>query len=271
MLEYSGRMIFQYSAGALRAQFNSKHAIKLLNRRVHQRYSSSPTANRTGRVRFLPVQVSSLVTASISVLLAAAFIGVATLTPACAEAPKSKISESKTPKHEKTNTKYSSTSPLSSSPQIEYNNNPSNIQEALIELTKLLSSSRVSAELGPRISHSSTEWSEAPHGDADRYALVVSPKTTKEVSEVAKICHRRRIPMVAFSGGTSLEGTLAATQGGVCVDFRLMNKVVEVRKDDLDATVQPAVGYEELNAMLEESELFFPPDPGPGAQVGGMM
>lgn len=206
-----------------------------------------------------------------SVILATTYFGDAVLGPVHADAPKSKTSENITPKHDKIDGKYSSTSPLSSSPQIIYNNDPSNIQEALKEFTTLLSSSRVSVELGPRISHSSTEWSEAPHGDADKYALVVSPKTTEEVSEIAKICHRRRIPMVAFSGGTSLEGTLAATQGGVCIDFRLMNKVIEIRKDDLDATVQPAVGYEELNTMLEESELFFPPDPGPGAQIGGMM
>lgn len=100
----------------------------------------------------------------------------------------------------------------------------------------------------------------------------MNPRTTEEVSGIAKICHSRRIPMIAFSGGTSLEGTLAATtRGGCCVDFRLMNRVIAVHPKDMDVVVQPGVGYEELNQMLDPQGLFFPPDPGPGAQIGGMI
>lgn len=77
--------------------------------------------------------------------------------------------------------------------------------------------------------------------------------------------------MIAFSGGTSLEGTLAAIHGGVCVDFKLMNKIIAVHKDDMDVVVQPAVPYVELNQQLAAHNLFFPPDPGPGAQIGGMI
>jgi len=50
-----------------------------------------------------------------------------------------------------------------------------------------------------------------------------------------------------------------------------MNKVLEVHERDIDVTVQPGVGYVELNEMLGKSGLFFPPDPGPGAQIGGMI
>lgn len=233
---------------------------------ARQSYSSSPHTKVLQRSRsrlFLLTFAGASIT-----------FGVATLAntrTAYAEAPKKEGFAGNFAANDKSDTKHASTSSLAASPQIFYNNDPSNIEGALDELTSLLSSSRVSTELGPRISHSSTEWSEAPHGDEDKYALVVCPQTTEEVSQIAKICHKRRIPMVAFSGGTSLEGTLASTQGGVCIDFKLMNKVIDVRKDDLDATVQPAVGYEELNSKLEASGLFFPPDPGPGAQIGGMM
>jgi D-lactate dehydrogenase (cytochrome) len=50
-----------------------------------------------------------------------------------------------------------------------------------------------------------------------------------------------------------------------------MDKIVELHKDDLDVVVQPAVGWEGLNAELAEHGLFFPPDPGPGAMIGGMV
>jgi D-lactate dehydrogenase (cytochrome) len=78
--------------------------------------------------------------------------------------------------------------------------------------------------------------------------------------------------MIAFSGGTSLEGTLASTtRGGCCIDFKLMNNIIQLHPKDMDVVVQPCVGYEELNRQLAEKGLFFPPDPGPGAQIGGMV
>jgi D-lactate dehydrogenase (cytochrome) len=39
----------------------------------------------------------------------------------------------------------------------------------------------------------------------------------------------------------------------------------------MDVIVQPAVGWEYLNEELAKDNLFFPPDPGPGAQIGGMV
>lgn len=86
-----------------------------------------------------------------------------------------------------------------------------------------------------------------------------------------KVCHVRRIPVVGYSGGTSLEGHYAPTRGGICIDFSRMNKVLALHKDDLDVVVQPGVGWEELNEQLAEHGLFFPPDPGPGARIGGMI
>lgn len=77
--------------------------------------------------------------------------------------------------------------------------------------------------------------------------------------------------MTAFSGGTSLEGHFAPTRGGVCIDFTRMNRILNIHKEDLDVVVQPAVGWEHLNEVLEKDGLFFPPDPGPGAMIGGMV
>lgn len=118
-------------------------------------------------------------------------------------------------------------------------------------------------------SHSSTEWSPSP---SEMYAsLIVYPRNTEQVSEIMKICHRRRIPVTAYSGGTSLDGALASTRGGICIDFARMNRILDLHERDLDVVVQPAVGWEDLNERLALKGLFFPPDPGPGAQIGGMI
>ncbi|TVY15043.1 D-lactate dehydrogenase [cytochrome] [Lachnellula arida] len=164
-----------------------------------------------------------------------------------------------------------STTPVDGHNIPQYDLSPSNLDEARKELQELLGPEGITDHLGTRIAHSSTEWSKAPRGDDDRPSLVVYPSTTEETAAIAKICHKRRIPMIAFSGGTSLEGTLAAENGEICLDFKRMNKILEVHRDDMDVVVQPGVGYEDLNQALSSLNLFFPPDPGPGAQIGGMI
>ena len=118
-------------------------------------------------------------------------------------------------------------------------------------------------------SRSSTEWSVSP--SEIHASLILFPQSTLQVSEIMKICHRRRIPVTGFSGGTSLDGALASTRGGVCIDFSRMNKILDFHERDMDVVVQPAVGWEDLNERLARKGLFFPPDPGPGAQIGGMI
>ncbi|EXJ79387.1 hypothetical protein A1O3_08889 [Capronia epimyces CBS 606.96] len=164
-----------------------------------------------------------------------------------------------------------STSPLESVSAPQYDLSESNILGAQQEFVGILSADGVDDTLSARIARSSTDWSPAPRGELDRPCLIVYPQTTDDVSRIVQVCHRRRLPIIAFGGGTSLEATLAAIHGEVCIDFRRMNRVLEVHERDLDVTVQPGVSYLELNELLARHGLFFPPDPGPGAQIGGMI
>lgn len=165
-----------------------------------------------------------------------------------------------------------STLPLQAVGILKYDLSEQNLQAAYHEFVQLLGEGNVDLRKGELISRSSTAWSPAPNGEADIPSMIVFPRDTQDVSNIAQICHTRRIPMIGFSGGTSLEGTLAAQHNEVCVDFnRHMNQILEIRKDDMDITVQPSVGYQEMNKVLEEHDLFFPVDPGPGAQFGGMI
>lgn len=148
---------------------------------------------------------------------------------------------------------------------------PTNLAAAQADFTALLGPKGLTTDLPSRIAHSSTQWSESPHGPLDRPSMIVYPRSTADVSAIARICHARRIPMIAFSGGTSLEGALAACNQEVCIDFSRMDGILKVNADDMDAVVQPGVEHGRLNEVLGQQELFFPPDPGPGACIGGMV
>jgi len=99
---------------------------------------------------------------------------------------------------------------------------------------------------------------------------VAFPTTTAEVAAIVTACARQQVPIVPFGAGTSLEGHVNALKGGVCISLARMDRIVAVRPDDLDATVEAGVTREQLNTHLRDQGLFFPVDPGANASLGGM-
>ena len=103
-----------------------------------------------------------------------------------------------------------------------------------------------------------------------RPSAVVMPHSTEEVSSVLKYCNSEKIPVVAFGAGSSLEGHVLPLFGGISLDLNDMNKIIEIRPDDLLVRVEPGVHRMALNEKLASNGLFFSVDPGADATLGGM-
>ncbi|KAK5117492.1 hypothetical protein LTR85_008877 [Meristemomyces frigidus] len=143
------------------------------------------------------------------------------------------------------------------------------LERAVAELRGQLGEDAISTDDEDLHRHGYSEWSSI---NIDVLPVAVAyPKTTEEVSQIAKACYQHKIPMIPYSGGSSLEANFAAPFGGVSVDFCFMDKVLALRPDDMDLTCQPAVGWMSLNEQIAHSGLFFPVDPGPSAMIGGMV
>ena len=99
---------------------------------------------------------------------------------------------------------------------------------------------------------------------------VVFAETAEEVAQVVRLCAEARVPVVAYGVGSSTEGHVLPVRGGITLDVSGMKKIIAIRPDDLDATVEPGVTRTELNRALRPYGLFFPVDPGADASLGGM-
>ena len=141
----------------------------------------------------------------------------------------------------------------------------STTQRALAQLQELLGT-RVTASDSVREHHS--------HGESYHLPalpdLVCFPESTGEVSAVVNIAREHSLPVVPFGAGTSLEGHVHAIRGGISVDLTRMNRVVAIRPDDLDVTVEAGVTRLQLGKALRNTGLMFPIDPGADATIGGM-
>jgi len=104
-----------------------------------------------------------------------------------------------------------------------------------------------------------------------RPEVVVYPESSDEISRILAFANENKIPVTPWGAGTSLEGNPMACMGGIVLDLQEMNRVLEERDGDFQVVVEPGVVYKDLNKRFSKKGLFFPPDPGAPATIGGMV
>lgn len=141
-----------------------------------------------------------------------------------------------------------------------------NIEKIVEALQEKLTTDQVTVNLTIRELHGRDE----SHHKPQLPDIVVFPQSTEDVSHVMEVSQTYLIPIVPFGRGSSLEGNAIPTEGGITIDFSLMNKIVEIKENDFLVTVEPGVTREQLDKALKKHGLFFPVDPGADATLGGM-
>ncbi|KAF9001885.1 D-lactate dehydrogenase cytochrome oxidoreductase [Cyathus striatus] len=116
--------------------------------------------------------------------------------------------------------------------------------------------------------------SEHSYHPTSPHAVIVRPKSTEDVVKIVTIAQKYRVPIIAYSGATSLEGHFSGySSGSICLDMSGMDKILHINAEDSDLICQAGTRWEDINQTLKEKgiPLFFPLDPGPGATIGGMI
>ena len=91
--------------------------------------------------------------------------------------------------------------------------------------------------------------------------VAVLPSTTREVSDVLRICHAEGVPVVPRGSGTSLAGGALPTADCVILGVARMNDVIETDYDNRFIKVQTGRTNLSVTGAVEENGFFYAPDP----------
>jgi FAD/FMN-containing dehydrogenase len=87
-----------------------------------------------------------------------------------------------------------------------------------------------------------------------RPSLVVKPKDREEVQKVVKLANKQLIPVIPVSSGVHFHGEAIPEQGGIVVDLRRMDKVLQIDSRNRKVKIEPGVSWGKLQEALREHD-----------------
>ncbi len=79
---------------------------------------------------------------------------------------------------------------------------------------------------------------------------IVFPENTSQVVRIVEFCNDHRLPLIPRGGGAGDAGGAVALTGGIVVDLKKMDKVLEINERSLTARVQPGIIQKHLEEHL---------------------
>jgi alkyldihydroxyacetonephosphate synthase len=80
--------------------------------------------------------------------------------------------------------------------------------------------------------------------------FITWPETEKQISEILKLANIEKIPIIPFSEGSGVMGGTIPIQGGIIIDMKKFNDIIEINDYNLTATVQAGINGMNLERYL---------------------
>lgn len=131
------------------------------------------------------------------------------------------------------------------------------------ELEEIVGPDFISADESDKLVYS-TDWSWMPQMWLDRGQplptpdYILHPGSVEEVSEILKVANNYRIPVIPWGGGSGTQGSALPIFGGIIVDMKRMNKILEIDEKSLTVTAQAGINGTQLEWALNERGLTLP-------------
>ncbi|MFX0070177.1 MAG: FAD-binding oxidoreductase [Candidatus Hermodarchaeota archaeon] len=89
-----------------------------------------------------------------------------------------------------------------------------------------------------------------PRGKCD---IAIMPGSAEEVKQIVKIANKHKIPLIPWVSGMNFGSIATPRRGGIVVDLRRLNKVLEVNEDDMYAVIEGGITWATLKGYLEKN------------------
>jgi len=101
--------------------------------------------------------------------------------------------------------------------------------------------------------------------------IIITPGSTKEVSEIMKLANQTKTPVTVRGGGTTTTGMSLPRQGGIVLDLNRMNRIEGIDEDAMTVTMQSGTTVFEVIKYIEKRgwKISLKPKFGSGVSVAG--
>ena len=126
------------------------------------------------------------------------------------------------------------------------------------DLKRLLGGDKVRTEPEDLLAYSS---------DATRYYAQGKPDAVAQVESVDDVCkllkyaNQHGVPVTPRGAGSGLSGGSTPIRGGIVLDMKRMNRILEISKGNMTARAESGVVLANFHRAVEKEKLFYPPDP----------
>jgi glycolate oxidase len=102
-------------------------------------------------------------------------------------------------------------------------------------------------------------------------SAVVAPTSVEQVQGIARYANAELIPIIPRGAGSGMSGQAVPIDGGIILDLKAMNRILEICPADMLCRVEAGVVDDDLNRALKPYGLFYPPAPASSrvATIGG--
>ncbi len=131
------------------------------------------------------------------------------------------------------------------------------------ELEEIVGEGNVSTRESDRLVYA-TDWFWLPQMWLDRGEqptkpdYIVHPGSAEEVAAILGVANNYRIPVVPWGGGSGSQGGAATVFGGILLDTKRMNRIIEIDEKTLSVTAQAGINGQQLEWALNEKGLTLP-------------
>lgn len=83
--------------------------------------------------------------------------------------------------------------------------------------------------------------------------FIVAPETVEQIQEIVKLANKEKIPITPRAGGMTLSGLAIPSKGGIVLDLKRMNRIIEVNDRSMYALIECGVTTGDLKTYLDQN------------------